>query len=89
VADRDNGRILTLSPTGAVLASWGREGSVAGQLKYPEVFAESLDGLLYIADRGNDRIQVCTRESAPAWSVRGRDQFRAHDHTLGVVVQQR
>jgi DNA-binding beta-propeller fold protein YncE len=58
VADTDNGRIVALTPSGDVVARWGGEGTGVGQLKYPEAIAVAGDGTVYVADRGNDRVQV-------------------------------
>ena len=58
VADTDNGRIVTLSATGEVQNTWGSEGKAVGQLKYPEAVAVDTQGAVYVADRGNDRLQV-------------------------------
>jgi tripartite motif-containing protein 71 len=60
VADTDNGRIASVSPTGEVQATWGSEGPALGQLKYPEAVAVDNQGMLYVADRGNDRVQMFT-----------------------------
>ena len=60
VADTDNGRIASVSPTGEVQAAWGSEGKGIGQLKYPEAVAVDSQGVLYVADRGNDRVQTFT-----------------------------
>jgi tripartite motif-containing protein 71 len=58
VADTDNGRIASVSPSGEVLAVWGSEGKAVGQLKFPEAVAVDNQGMLYVADRGNDRVQT-------------------------------
>jgi DNA-binding beta-propeller fold protein YncE len=58
VADTDTGRILAISPTGELQASWGSQGAGVGQLKYPEAVAVDGQGAIYVADRGNDRLQV-------------------------------
>jgi hypothetical protein len=39
---------------------WGSEGNGIGQLKYPEAVAVDTQGVLYVADRGNDRVQMFT-----------------------------
>ena len=58
VTDTDGGRVHVLSPQGDVLATWGSEGSEVGRFKIPEAVAVDAAGRVYVADRGNDRIQV-------------------------------
>ena len=54
------GPVTSVSPTGEVQAAWGSEGKGIGQLKYPEAVAVDSQGVLYVADRGNDRVQTFT-----------------------------
>jgi DNA-binding beta-propeller fold protein YncE len=56
VADTDNGRIIALSSSGDLLATYGREGKALGELHYPEAVTIDAGGTLYVADRGNDRV---------------------------------
>ena len=49
---------LYMMKNGDVLATWGAEGKAVGQLKYPEALAIDANGAVYVADRGNDRVQV-------------------------------
>ncbi len=57
VTDPPNGRIIKFSPTGEVLAVAGTPGNGPGQLSLPTGIAAGPDRL-YIADTGNNRIQV-------------------------------
>ena len=41
--------------------TWGSEGTAPGMFKYPEAVAIDPEGAIYVADRGNDRIQVLRR----------------------------
>jgi DNA-binding beta-propeller fold protein YncE len=61
VADTDHARVVELSPSGAVLGAWGGEGSLPGQFRLPEAVAVGPAGEVYVADRGNNRIQVLVR----------------------------
>ena len=66
--------------------AWGGP-SRAGLFLYPEGLAVNADGRLYVADRGNDRVQVLQPNGAPlkTWGSRGSGpgQFREpHDVAL-------
>ncbi len=43
---------------GTFLGSYGRRGVVDGEFNFPEGMALAPDGLLYVADRANNRVQV-------------------------------
>jgi sugar lactone lactonase YvrE len=55
-------RITKLDAKGSVVARWGAEGREPGQLARPRALALGPDGLLYVADSCNHRIQVFDRE---------------------------
>ena len=55
-------RLATDDPTALVFdAEWGGEGSEPGQLDHPSGVAVGPDGDVYVADSGNARVQVFTR----------------------------
>lgn len=67
VLDAGNGRVQAFSSEGAYITSWGSKGAAADQFDFGSggqsfEFAGSLaiddDGLIYVADVGNQRIQV-------------------------------
>jgi DNA-binding beta-propeller fold protein YncE len=67
VADTGNGRIVRLRPDGAWIASWGKRGG-KGRPHEPGEFAAA-HGIaidqrdrIYVADRGNHRVQVFDRD---------------------------
>jgi hypothetical protein len=68
VADQDNHRIqkLSISALGLAFASkWGSLGTTAGSFKYPAGLAlDNGRDRVYVADRGNNRIQAFTRNGA-------------------------
>ena len=53
-----NARVHKFSPTGKLLFSWGEPGTGPGQFNFPHNIACDADGLVYVADRENHRIQV-------------------------------
>lgn len=58
VTDDTLSRIQAFSLNGTFLGKWGGFGSGAYQFKNPSGIAVDDDGLLYVADAGNDRIMV-------------------------------
>lgn len=58
VSEPDNHRINAYNASGAILASWGGAGTAEGQVLQPVGLYVDGAGLLYIADSGNNRIQV-------------------------------
>jgi len=57
VADAGDNTIKKLSPTGQLLATWGKTGSAPGELSWPEGVAVDAQGNVYVADLNNSRIQ--------------------------------
>jgi DNA-binding beta-propeller fold protein YncE len=53
-----NSRVAKVSKNGDWLKSWGTKGSGPGQFNTPHSIATDNDGNVYVADRGNGRIQV-------------------------------
>jgi hypothetical protein len=53
-----NSRIAKVDKDGNWIKSWGEPGSEPGQLNTPHSIALDAEGRVYVADRGNRRIQV-------------------------------
>ena len=53
-----NNRIVKFSSDGAYITEWGETGSGPGQFHTPHALAMDSQGLLYVGDRSNRRIQV-------------------------------
>ncbi len=56
------GRISKFAPDGTFIASWGSWGYGDGQFRGPHSFAMDSQGRLFVADRGNRRIQLFDQE---------------------------
>jgi sugar lactone lactonase YvrE len=67
-------RISQFSKDGKFIRSWGRLGSGQGEFKTPHALAYDSRGRLYVADRGNNRVQVFDQEGrfVTEWSQFGR-----------------
>jgi DNA-binding beta-propeller fold protein YncE len=55
-----NARIHRFSPDGRLRQSWGDPGSAPGQFHVPHGIAVDAEGLVYVADRENSRLQIFT-----------------------------
>ena len=53
-----NNRMVKYSSDGRYLMQWGETGSNPGEFRTPHALAMDSDGLLYVGDRSNRRIQV-------------------------------
>ncbi len=53
-----NNRIVKFSSDGTYITEWGETGSEPGQFHTPHALAMDSQGLLYVGDRSNRRIQV-------------------------------
>ena len=58
VSDWDKHCIVIFTAAGGVVRVFGREGSGAGELKFPAGVAVDGEGNVFVADRGNSRIVV-------------------------------
>jgi DNA-binding beta-propeller fold protein YncE len=53
-----NARIVKFSKDGKFIMTWGKKGSAPGDLNIPHALALDSKGRLFVADRGNNRIQI-------------------------------
>ena len=58
------GRISKFASDGTFIKSWGSWGYADGQFRGPHSFAMDSQGRLFVADRGNRRIQIFDQEGA-------------------------
>ena len=52
------GRVLKFDKSGKFIKSWGRFGKGTGEFDQPHALAMDSKGRLFVADRGNNRIQI-------------------------------
>ena len=56
-----NARVHKFSPAGKLLFSWGEPGTDPGQFNVPHSVCVDRHGIVYVADRENNRIQLFTQ----------------------------
>lgn len=69
-----NNRIVKLAADGRFLMEWGTTGGDHGQFRDPHALAMDSQGRLFVADRGNSRIQIFDQEGQhlATWTQFGR-----------------
>ncbi len=69
-----NSRIVKLAADGTFLKEWGTPGYGPGQFRDPHALAMDSQGRLFVADRGNSRIQIFDQEGThlATWTQFGR-----------------
>jgi streptogramin lyase len=55
---KTNARIVKFDQNGKLIKTWGHLGSGQGELNVPHALAFDTKGRLFVADRGNNRIQI-------------------------------
>jgi sugar lactone lactonase YvrE len=55
-------RISKFDKTGTFIKAWGRRGTAPGEFDQPHALAWDSKGRLFVADRGNNRIQIFDQE---------------------------
>ena len=61
VAHWNSNKLAAYSPTGKLIREWGQKGTADGEFQLPGSVAIGPDGLLYVPDQGNSRVQKFTR----------------------------
>jgi streptogramin lyase len=56
------GRIIKFTPDGKYIKEWGQLGTKPGEFRTPHALAFDSQGRLFVADRGNHRIQIFDQE---------------------------
>jgi len=55
---KGDSRVLKFDKDGNHINSWGKKGTAPGEFDVPHSIAIDTDGLVYVADRGNQRLQI-------------------------------
>jgi DNA-binding beta-propeller fold protein YncE len=83
------GRIMKFTKDGKFIKEWGRIGSGRGEFRTPHAMAFDSRGRLFVADRGNHRIQIFDQEGTYIDSYyqfsRVSDLFITADDTLYAI----
>jgi DNA-binding beta-propeller fold protein YncE len=61
---KGDSRVLKFDRDGNYLKTWGKTGKEQGEFNVPHSVAVDAAGLIYVADRGNQRVQVFDAEGA-------------------------
>ncbi len=69
-----NARVVKLDASGKLIVQWGGHGKDPGQFEMPHALAMDSQGRLFVADRGNNRIQIFDQDGKfiAAWTQFGR-----------------
>ncbi|KAJ7358673.1 hypothetical protein OS493_022106 [Desmophyllum pertusum] len=65
VSDSQNHRVQIVTPSGKLVKSFGGFGEEVGRFKNPLGVAVDSDDIIYVADSGNSRIQMFSRDGIP------------------------
>ena len=64
IADSPVSRIVKFSKDGKFIKAWGRRGSAPGEFDTPHSLAIDSRGRIFVADRGNSRMQIFDQDGA-------------------------
>jgi DNA-binding beta-propeller fold protein YncE len=78
-----NARIVKYNREGKFIKEWGTRGSGPGQLDAPHALAMDSRGRLFVADRGNNRIQIFDQEGKLL------DQWHQFSRPSGVYIDKK
>jgi DNA-binding beta-propeller fold protein YncE len=77
-----NARIVKFSKDGKFIMTWGKKGSAPGELNIPHALAFDSKGRLFVADRGNNRIQIFDQNGKFI------DQWQQFSRPSGIFIDQ-
>jgi streptogramin lyase len=78
-----NGRVVKFSNDGKFIKTWGKKGSGPGEFDTPHSIAMDSRGRIFVADRGNNRIQIFDQEG------RFLDQWKQFGRPSGVFIDKK
>jgi sugar lactone lactonase YvrE len=74
------GRILKFAPDGTFIKEWGRIGTLHGEFRTPHALAFDSQGRLFVADRGNHRIEIFDQDGNYL------DSLYSHGRISGIFI---
>ena len=77
-----NARIVKFSKDGKFIMTWGKKGSAPGEFNIPHALAFDSAGRLFVADRGNNRIQIFDQQGKFI------DQWKQFSRPSGIFIDQ-
>jgi sugar lactone lactonase YvrE len=80
IAGTPIGRIVKFSKDGRFIKAWGKRGTGPGEFDTPHALAMDSQGRIFVADRGNNRIQIFDQDG------RFIDQWKQFGRPSGVFV---
>ena len=83
VAGTAIGRIVKFSKSGTFIKAWGKRGNGPGEFDTAHAMAMDSRGRIFVADRGNNRIQIFDQDG------RFLDQWKQFGRPSGVFIDQR
>lgn len=83
VSDTFMHRLVLLDRNGKLLGEYGQRGVTDGELNFPEALDVAPDGLVYIADRENNRVQVVRLENPKPVDAALQKKWRESFEKLG------
>jgi DNA-binding beta-propeller fold protein YncE len=78
-----NARIVKLTKEGKFIKAWGKKGSGPGEFDTPHGLAMDAAGRLFVADRGNSRVQVFDQEG------KFLEQWRQFGRPSGIFIDKK
>jgi streptogramin lyase len=80
IANSTVGRVVKFSKDGTFIKAWGKRGKGPGEFDTPHAIAMDSQGRIFVADRGNNRIQIFDQDG------RFIDQWKQFGRPSGVFV---
>jgi DNA-binding beta-propeller fold protein YncE len=78
-----NARIVKFSKEGKFIMTWGKKGLAPGEFNIPHALAFDSKGRLFVADRGNNRIQIFDQEGKFI------DQWQQFSRPSGIFIDRK
>jgi sugar lactone lactonase YvrE len=75
-----NARVVKFSKDGTFIMTWGKKGSAPGEFNIPHALAFDSKGRLFVADRGNNRIQIFDQQGKFI------DQWKQFSRPSGIFI---